>query len=556
MGDGAPDRTDALDRAREAFERRAWGEAYAVLLAAHRAAPLEPADLERLARVAHLVGRDAESLDHLAAAHQEYLRHGDAEGAARCAFWLGYALQFQGEPARGGGWLARARRLLDEAGEGPECALRGYLLLPDGVRRLLEGDGDGAYDTFRRALEVGERCGDAALVTLARQGQGRTLVRAGRVDEGMALLDEVMVAVTADELPPDIVGQIYCSVLDACHEVCDLRRAREWTAALSAWCASQPDLVAHRGVCLVRRAELLQLHGAWPDALEEATRACDRVGNLPGNAAGGAFYQCGELHRLRGEFARAEQAYREASRQGRAPQPGLALLRLAQGECEAAAAAIASALDEARDLQTRARVLGASVEIHLAAGQVAPAREGADALAAIAAGVPSPFLRALAAHAAGAVLLAEGEPRAAAAALRDALACWRELDAPYEAARVGALLGRAHRALGDEDAARMELDAAREVFQRLGAAPELARLQPPRERAGGGGGKGARGAPLTARELEVLRQLATGRTNRAIADALAISERTVARHVANIFSKLALSSRAAATAWAYQHALV
>jgi DNA-binding CsgD family transcriptional regulator len=247
---------------------------------------------------------------------------------------------------------------------------------------------------------------------------------------------------------------------------------------------------------------------------------------------------------LRGELAEAEAAYRRASDWGRAPLPGLALLRLAQGRTAAAEATVRRVLDESRDGLIRSTMLGPAVDVLLAAGDVPAAREAADELAAIAAGVDLPAAGAAASGAAGAVLLAEGDPKAALGPLRAAWLGWRELDAPYEAARVRVLLGRACRQLGDEDGAALELDAARATFEQLGARPDLARLD---ARPGGG---------LTAREVEVLALVARGKTNRAIAEDLVISEKTVARHLSNIFTKLGLSSRAAATAYAYEHDLV
>jgi DNA-binding NarL/FixJ family response regulator len=345
---------------------------------------------------------------------------------------------------------------------------------------------------------------------------------------------------------PAIVGDVYCSVLDACQETYDLRRAVEWTAALERWCAEQPDMVPYRGLCMIHRAELLQLHGAWPDAAEEAARACDRLSAPPPHpAAPAAFYQRAELHRLRGELTEAEECYRQVSRMGRDPHPGLALLRLAQGRVSAAAAAIRRVVDETGDPRRRARVLAAAVEILLAAGDPPAARAASEELTRIAEGSDAPYLGALAAHAAGALLLAEGEARAALAALRTASAAWRELDAPYEAARVRLLLGGAHRALGDEDTAALELDGARHALLQLGA-PGPATGAP----------AGRADSRLTVREVEVLRLVATGLTNRAIAESLGISEKTVARHLGNVFTKLGLSSRAAATAYAYRHDLL
>jgi len=530
---------------REAFERGAWATAYGAFTAADRETPLAPNDIERLAVAARLVERDAEAVALMERAHGEYLSAGDVEGAARTAFWIGFTLLFQGEGARSSGWLGRAARLLDDAAL--DSVVRGHLRMAAAIRCIGARQLDDALAAFREAAAIGARFGDSTLVSFSRMGEGRVLIKQGQIPFGVALLDEVMVGATAGEIVAHSVGDLYCSVLDACHEIYDLRRAQEWTDALSRWCASNPELVAHRGQCLVHRAEVLQLHGAWPDALDEVRRACDRLADRPGRrAAGAAYYQRAELHRLRGELAEAEAAYREASAFGQSPQPGLALLRLAQGQRDAAAAAIRGAMTEVRAHAARARVLGAAVEILLAVGDVAAARAAAAELADIAAALDAPFLHALAAQAAGVVCLAAGDTQAALGGLRRAAARWRELDAPYEAARTGVLVAEALTTLGDRDTAALERDAARVVFQRLGAAPDLARLATPR---------GA-SSPLTARELEVLRLVATGKTNRHIADELAISEKTVARHVANIFLKLSLSTRAAATAYAYEHELL
>ncbi len=537
-----------LDIGREAFDRKAWAEAHAHLSDADQEEPLGPEDRERLAVTARLLGRDAESADLRAQAYQEYERRGDAERAARCAFWLALELLLEGEEAQSGGWVSRARRLLGEQ----DCVEQGYLLLPPAVRASFADDTGAAYAGFSEVATIGERFGDRELVTLARHGQGRLLIRLGEPARGVALLDEVMVAVTAGEVSPVIMGDVYCSVIEACHEIFDLRRAQEWTAAAARWCESQPDLVPYRGSCLVRRAEIMQLRGEWPDALDQAARARDWLSGPPAHhAVGGAFYQLAELHRLRGEFDEAEEAYRAASASGREPHPGLALLRLAQGRVEAATSAIRRVRDEAGDRRTRSRVLGAYVEIMLAAGDVAAARAGADELGRIAGEIGAPLLRAVAAQSTGAVLLAEGRARDALAALRNASAAWREVGAPYEEARGRVLIGLAHRALGDGDTAALELDAARHAFRQLGAAPDLGRTPAGRSSAAAGGAGG-----LTAREVEVLGLVATGKTNRAIAGRLGISEKTVARHVSNIFTKLNLSSRAAATAYAYQNRLV
>jgi DNA-binding NarL/FixJ family response regulator len=531
----------------EAFERQAWAEAYNQLSAADRETPLEPEDLERLATAAYLLGTNADGADILARAHQKFLSRGQVARAARCAFWLGFQLLNEGEHARASGWLARARRLLDDVHH--DVVEQGYLLVPVAFQSFVKSDYVTAHTTFRQAAEIGERFSDADLTTLSRHGQGRALLRLGETAEGVALLDEVMVTVTAGEASPLIVGLVYCSVIEACREIFDLRRAQEWTAALTHWCESQPELVPFRGECLVFRAEIMQLHGAWQDATAEVERACEWLSQAPDQAAlGAAFYQKAELCRLRGAFAEAEEAYRAAGKWLRRPRPGLALLRLAQGQTGAAVAAIRRLWGEVQDRVARSKMLPAYIEIMLASGDVQAARAAADELAEIADDLDTPLLRAVSTHGQGAVLLAEGDARAALAALRQAWTAWQGLEVPHEAARVRVLIGLACRELGDEDGAEMEFDAARLVFQQLGAAPDLARVDSLTWRADTHG--------LTAGELQVLRLLAAGKTNKAIAAELFISERTVERHVSNIFHKLSVSSRAAATAYAYEHQLV
>jgi DNA-binding CsgD family transcriptional regulator len=524
---------------------------YAHLIAADRESSLGPEELARLATAAYLTGREAESAGYWSRAHHGFHDRNQPAAAARSAFWLAYGLLDKGESAQASGWLARARRLLDECGQ--DCVERGYLLLPDALRSISEGDYEGAAGTFRLAAQAGERFGDADLVALARLGEGRVLIRLGRTAPGMELLDEAMVAVTAGEVSPLAAGDVYCGVLSGCQEVFDWRRAQEWTAALARWCDDQPGLVPYRGQCLLRRSEVLQLHGDWRAALDEARRARERLSDPAGQAGlGAAFFQLAELHRLRGDFAEAEAAYGQASLHGRRPQPGLALLRLAQGEVADARTAIAGAVNESAERRIRSRLLPAQVEIALAAHDVALARTAAGELAAIAADVGAPYLRAASGQAAGSLRLEEGDAQGALASLREAEAIWRDLEAPYEAARTRVLIAVACRELGDEGAAGLELEAARSGFELLGAAHDLARV----ERLGRTPARAKGASGLTPRELQVVRLVAAGATNRAIAGRLRISEKTVARHLSNIFVKLGVSSRAAVTAFAYEHRLV
>jgi ATP/maltotriose-dependent transcriptional regulator MalT len=533
---------------RDAFERKAWGEAYAALSGASETGELEAVDLRRLAVAAYLTGRDDEHDDAMEHAHRAFLRDGDVPEAVRCAFWLGMGLGQRGEAARASGWFARAGRLLEDRPPGVEAA---YLAIPAALRHLEVAPAE-AHRIFGEVAALADRSEDHDLITLSRLGLGQALIRLGERDRGMALLDEVMASVDTGDVSAVPAGIIYCAVIEVCHRCFDLRRAQEWTLALSGWCAAQPDLVPFRGQCLVHRAELMQLHGAWDDALAEADRACRRLLETPGLlAVGSAYYRRAELHRLRGRHEEAEADFRSASRWGHSPQPGLALLRLAQGQAEVARSSIHRALDEGHDPAERPRFLAAAVEIELSIGDVAAAREAADELTALSGVFDVPMLAAVSAHVTGAVLLVEGEPRAALRSLRAASAGWRELGAPYEAARARVLVGLACEQLGDTEGARLELEAARASFEELGALPELERL-----RRLDAASAPTRAEGLSPREVEVLRLVAIGRTNRAIAEQLTISEHTVARHVQNIFAKLAVGSRTAAASFAYEHDLI
>ena len=536
-----------LERGRTFFAQKAWADAYRLLDTADGSEALAAEDLERLATAASLIGRDEESEAAWARAHQCFLDRGDIEGAARCATWLGFGLLQRAAIAPASGWFARAERLLDEANI--DCVIRGYLLIPSAIRHIGQGDPAQGHAVFERAAEIARRFGDGDLASIACHGRGRALIRLGSIPEGVARLDEAMAAVIAGEVSPALAGDVYCSVLEGCQETFDVRRAYEWTESLAQWCAAQPGLVRYRGECLLYRAEVLQLRGKWADAAREARHACELLMTRP--MAGAAFYRLGEVHRLRGEYAKAETAYARANERGRPPQPGLSLLRLAQGRVDTATVSIRSVLLDTTSRAPRARALVAAVEILLAANDVENASGAATELSDIAIAVGAPFLHAACAQARGAVLLAAENIAGASALLGRACEGWRDLSMPYDEAQTHLLLATVCARRGDADGHRLEMDAARRLFKELGAEHCLTRIAEQTEPA-----HRPHIGPLSERELQVLRLLAAGKTNRDVAEALFISERTVARHVSNIFDKLGVSSRTGATAWAYEHKLI
>lgn len=543
-------RPDTLERGRRCYDNRAWADSFRLLSLADEKQPLGADDLERLALSAYLTGREDQFHQALERAHAACLRADRSARAARCAFWLGLTLLFRGETGRGTGWLSGARRLIER--EELDCVEHGYLLLPVAEGQIRSEDFSAAFATAGEASEIGIRFDDADLVACARHLQGRALIGQGQLERGLSFLDEAMISVTVGDLFPLMTGLIYCSVIEACQQVYALARAREWTMAMTEWCEAQPQMIAFTQDCLVHRSEILQLQGAWSDAFEEARRACERPpGGDKLQLSGAAFYRQAEVYRLRGDYELAENGYRNASQREFDPQPGLSLLRLAQGRTDTAVASIRRAVSVARDRDRRARLLPAYVEIMLTAGDTDAARHASDELAGIAEGLASEVLDAMAAQACGSVELAEGNAGAAIDSLRRALRRWRKVEAPYEAATVRAALGLACRALGDEEGALMELDAARSALERLGAAPDLARVDSLT-----GSAPKPHWHGLTPRELQVLGLVATGKTNKAIAAELSLSERTVDRHLSNIFNKLDVASRTAAAAWAYEHKLV
>jgi ATP/maltotriose-dependent transcriptional regulator MalT len=538
---------EAIDRGRAAFDRKAWSEARVAFAACHE---LCVDDLDRLAVAAFLVGADDESAAAWERAHLAAADLGDADRAAHFACWLGITHLLHGEVAHGGGWLARAERFAAQADE--RGSARGLLLVPAFLEALGSGDCDAAEGFAVEMLAIGHRSRDKDVLAFGLLCHGEAMIARGDALDAMKLFDEAMVSVTTGEVSPITSGIVYCGVIEACMGAFDLRRAAEWTDALEDWCSAQPDLVPFRGQCLVHRSQVLQARGRWSDAMSEVVHARERLSEAAHPALGLACYQQAELHRLRGEFEDAERAYRAAGEHGHEPVPGLALLRLAEGDVRAARAAIDRMLAERADTMGRAMLLGAAVEILLAADDLAGARAAADELTAIALAADVPMLRATAAAAAGAVALEAGDATAALRTLRDARTLWHELALPYEVALTRVEIARACRLLGDDDAAAIEADLARSAFIDLGAQPDVARV----DDLGAHAGPDRSADLLTEREREVLRLVAAGKTNREIAGELVISEHTVARHLQNMFTKLGVSSRTAAASYAYERRLV
>lgn len=525
---------EALESARDAYRRRDWEQAFQAYHALNES--LAAADLELLGMAAYLTVRDHRPF--LERAYELYLKDGDKARASRCSFWIGTLYLLSGDSALAGGWLARGRRLIEDR----DCVEAGYHLLPQCEGRLVAGDGASALELAKAAVEIGSRFDDADLVAIGRHLQGRAWILMGEISSGLPLLDEAMLGAVSGRLSPVVTGLIYCSVIQVCQQIYEVNRAGAWTEEFDRWCAGQSEIVAFTGMCRVCRAEILQFHGDWRDAMEEAVHACKRAEGRPMPAA---LYRRAEIHRLRGEFTRAEEIYREAAKHGREAQPGMALLRLAQGRARDADAALRRVLAETGDAARRAPLLGAQVEVALALDDAERAREACRELEATSARLDAEVLRAAAAFARGAIALLEEDAREALVCLRRAFEVWQALEAPYEEARTRVLIGRACRMLGDVEAAEIEVDAAADIFRRLGAATDLESLNR------------SRGThQLTEREMQVLRLIAAGKTNRDIASDLYLSTRTIDRHVSNILSKLDVPSRAAATAYAYDHRLL
>jgi DNA-binding CsgD family transcriptional regulator len=520
-----------------------WADACELFAAADRSKPLHADDLERYAEAAQILGRGDEAIQLLRRAFNSRIAAGERDRAITSAFWLFQALIVNAEFSRASGWAAQVRRSVPDVNHG-------WLLFTQAYFLIASAEFDQAAQLLARAAEDGSRRGETDLLAFATTVWGRALIKAGRLPEGLSRLDEAMVPVAELKTSPRATSMLYCSAIATCHEAREFGRAREWTHALGAWLDSLPRLGgAYFGNCRIYRAYLMCLRGSWQEALEEVAFVCDDLSGDYGQlVAGHAHYRLAEIHRLLGN-PEAEAGYRRAAELGGPTQPGLSLLRLTQGEVDKAVLGIRRALAETPAQLDRLDLLTAAVTIMLAAGDIDSARQATAELAGIAAVYPTAGVQAELAAARGAVALSEGDPAAALPLLRSASRGWREIDVPHAVATVSVLLGLACRAVGDEDAAQLELESARSTFVRLGARPDLQRAEEllrPAEVPG----------PLSAREIEVLRLVAAGKTNHAIATELFVSERTVHRHVSNIFDKLGVRSRAAAASYAIQHHLV
>ena len=537
-----------LEQAQTAYGHRDWAAARDAYDAAAAAGELDAEERYALGRCCWRLGDVEAGTRHLAEAHRVALDGGDPALAAHIALDLGIFTLLRGDEPVGSGWLARAARLAEPLPEGP---IHGYLALVLEVEPEFADANDGdVADAARWVQELGHRHGDATLIASGLHGEGRARVRAGEVAAGIVLMDEAMAAVMAGEVDEDFAGNLYCTTIATCHDLGDLHRMVRWTQAYQRWIDASPAAGLFAGDCRVHRAQLFLLRGEWDDAEQEATSACEQLADVSTINAGEAWYELGEVRRCRGDLHGAEEAYEIVHRLGIDPQPGLALLRLAQGQTHAAATSVGAALLAAGNNRVRRAALrAAQVRIAITGGEQDVAEEACDELEELAATAVGPSLAAQAATARGAVALAGHRPDQALGPLRAAARSWHELDVPYEAARTGVLLARAYAALGDHDAADRELAAAAPVFARLGAqldAAEVAALQGDAPRPGG----------LSDREVEVLGLVAEGRSNPEIAETLVISRRTVARHVSNIFTKLGVSSRTEAARFAFDHGLL
>jgi DNA-binding NarL/FixJ family response regulator len=534
------DLTAVLDTGRLAFAHGNWQAAHRDLSRARDLGALSTADLDLLSRVSWWVGRARDALELSEDVYNRFQQEGDLAGAATKALNLGLLWFIRGDLVIASGWVNRARRILVDLPEGIE---HGYLRYLDAIVELdFYGLGP-ARETAVTLKEMGQRLRAPQLTSLGLVLSGLADAHTGNPAAGFAQLDEAMLPVLAGQMPAEWAGDVYCTVIHTCHNLGDLSRMRAWTAATEQWCEQFRGEVVYSGICRVHRLQLLCTQGDWSTAEAGIERSGAELTGLNNWVAGEAYYQLGEIRRLRGDTDGARAAFEQARDLGAETQPGAALLDLAGGRAREASAALRAAL-AGRDRLSSARLLGPAVEIALALGRTDEADRLCGELEAVAADFATEGFRTWAVHARAAVLVAEGRHEEALPVLRRAAAGYRELRARYETARIYELSALAHTGLGDEAAAESDLATAVTIYGELGAAPDVARLD-----------AGPLPGGLTAREAEVLRLIAAGASNRDAAAALFISAKTVDRHLANIFTKIDVSSRTAAAAWAHEHRL-
>ena len=528
------DTVAALDRARTAYRSGDWATAREAFEAARRDVAATGADLRALASCEWWLGRQEAGLAHLEAAFRALTDEGDAMGAAEAALVVSLVRLNRGEMTVGIAWLRRARRVLADLPAGRGHAYEVYLTAS------MDLDDTGALwsaDSVSRMRELADTLRQPAVSALNAVMAGMHAIRAGRTVEGFAQLDEAMLCVVSDELDAEWGGDVLCTTIHVCHELADFRRMADWTRATEAWCAARGAHVVYAGVCRVHRLELQSASGEWDAAEAALQRACEDLGSDHPWVAGEGWNQLGEIRRLRGDAAGAREAYRRASEAGVDPVPGEALLVLAEGDTERAAAMIAAML-ETRDRVGRARLLRPAIEIALAGGRSLQAEQLLDELENDARAFGSDGFQAWAAHARGMILIHAGDAAGSIGRLHEALDRFRRLGQPWEQANVLCWLATAQELRGEQALAAQLREQAGAIFDRLGAPPVVVRSAAAED-----------GGPLTSREREIVELVAQGKANRQIADELFISEKTVSRHLANIYVKLDVGSRTAAAAW-------
>ncbi|GGU54376.1 response regulator transcription factor [Lentzea flava] len=531
--------TAHLTRARELHRDSRWEEACGEYAAADVEEPLGVEDLEAFAEAAQVCARGDEAAGLLRRVFDLRVAAGELDAAAQVAFWLWWVLLNTNQLVQANGWLQQTSRIL-----GP--VTNPWLKIPEVMFERTTGDRSRAGELL--GAIVRENSGEVVPWALSMWGQ--TLIDDGRLQDGLDRLEEAMAVLHDDGLSPRVTPWIYCAAVRGCCLARDFARAQAWNRSMAGWLDSLSSLGgAYLGNCRIYRSRLMCLGGAWPDALDEIAAVCDDLDGHTGWICGHAYYQLGEVRRLRGEWDAAEDAYRRAAEHGCPIQPGLALLRLAEGDADAASAGVRRALTEVTSRPERIDLLKAAVTIHLEDGKIQAARDAVTELEEITAELPMPVIEAERSAARGELALAEGDPAGALPLLRRAAGIWEDQNAPHEVAKLNVLIGQACRALADHDGARLQFTAARRTFERLGARPDLAVLD--RIGAAEAGTHG-----LTRREVEVLRLMARGKANRAIAAELHLSERTVHRHVSNIFGKLGVDSRTAAVTYGIKHRIV